>query len=100
MSSPLFRGWNKPTSALLTVQLSDAPSSRRIQGTYSDGFIRELNLMKAHGQLVGRIQSQAGYPIMEEEVLADDEQIIGVYGKKYANTINSLGMIVWRPYKA
>jgi hypothetical protein len=50
---------------------------------------------------VGRIQSQDGYPMESEEVLAEDEQIIGVYGTyDYSGSISSLGMIVWRPYQA
>jgi hypothetical protein len=35
----------------------------------------------------------------DEEVLADDEQIIGVFGT-HGSDIFSLGMIVWRPYQA
>ena len=81
------------------MHLSDAPSIRRIQGTNSNAYIRELNLMRADGQLVGSMQSEAGVPMKPEEVLADGEQIIGVYGTYY-DDIYSLGMIVWRPYQA
>ena len=101
------------------MHLSDAPSIRRIQGTEIGRYIRELNFkradghlvgkdnwynrvlnfMRADGQLEGRILSQAGIPMADEEVLADDEQIIGVYGT-YNIDICSLGMIVWRPYQA
>ncbi len=54
--------------------------------------------MKEDGHLVGKIVSQAGKP-MEEEILADDEQIIGVFGEYDKFDIKSLGMIVWRPYQ-
>ncbi len=99
MSSPLFKGSNKPDSDIKTVHLSDATAIRRIQGTNTSNWILELNLKRADGQIVGRIQSEAGYPMADEEVLAPNEQIIGVYGT-YASTIWSLGMIVWRPYQA
>ena len=79
------------------MQLSDAPSIRRIQGSHYDFYIRELNFKRADGQLVGMIQSQAGISMAPEEVLADDEQIIGVYGE-YSYTIDSLSIIVWRPF--
>ncbi len=101
------------------MHLSDAPSIRRIQGTNIGDWLRELNFKRAEGQLVGkdnwytrvinfmradgqlegRIQSEAGFPMAPEEVLADDEQIIGVYGTN-CGCIMSLGMIVWRPYQA
>ncbi len=81
------------------MHLSDAPSIKRIQGTKSDTFFRDLNLKRVDGQIVGRIQSEAGKPMAPEEVLADDEQIIGVYGTYTYNILN-LGMIVWRPYQA
>ena len=97
MSSPLFKGSEKPNSDRKTVQFSDATSIRRIQGTKIDIFIRELNFKRADGQQVGRIQSKAGISMAPEEVLADDEQIIGVYGE-YSYTIDSLSIIVWRPF--
>ena len=80
VSSPLFKGYDEPDSATQTVNLSDAPSIRRIQGTKIGDWLRELNLMRADGQLVGRIQSQDGMPMEDEEVIADDEQIIGLFG--------------------
>ncbi len=97
MSSPLFKGGKEPDSALQTVHLRDAPSIRRIQGTKKGYCIYELNLMRADGQLEGKIKSSAGEP-MEEEILAADEQIIGVYGRTNHKDIVSLGMIVWSPY--
>jgi hypothetical protein len=96
----LFKGSDEPDSGIKTVNLSDAPSIRRIQGTSTEIGIHELNLMRADGQLEGRIQSRAGIPMANEGVLADDEQIIGVYGTTELYTIASLGMIVWRPYQA
>ena len=54
--------------------------------------------MRTDGQLVGKILSQNGYPMIEEE-LAADEQIIGVYGTYDSSEISSLGLIVWKPYK-
>jgi len=81
------------------VNLSDAPSIRRIQGTKIHEWIRELKFKRADGQQLGRIQSQARCPMADEEVLADDEQIIGVYGTMEYDIV-SLGMIVWRPYQA
>ncbi len=96
----MFEGGWEPRSAIKTVHLSDAPSIRRIKGTENDClYIRELNLKRVDGQLVGRIQSEAGIFMADEEVLADDEQIIGVYGTRSDN-ISSLGMIVWRPHQA
>ena len=99
MSSPLFKGAKKPDSGIKTVHLSDAPSIRKIQGTKIGEWIRELNLKRADGHLVGRIQSEAGVDMAPEEVLAEDEQIIGVYGTNCL-LIMSLGVIVWRPYQA
>ncbi len=81
------------------MHLSDASSIRRIQGTKIGCWIRELNLKRSDGQLVGKIQSEAGISMADEEVLAANEQIIGVYGT-YFGVILSLGVIVWRPYQA
>jgi hypothetical protein len=95
----VFTARLKPDSRIKTVHLSDAPSIRRIQGGKNMGWICELYLLRADGQLEGSIQSQAGADMADEEVLADDEQIIGMYGN-CSSFFHSLGMIVWRPHQA
>ena len=54
-SSPLFKARNAADSQLKTLNLSDATSITKIQGTNTDYDIYELNFKKADGQEVGKI---------------------------------------------
>ena len=98
-SSTLFQARNAPNSELKTLNLSDASAIRKIQGTNTNNVIFELNFKKADGQEIGKIQTGHEPRLDTEEVIASDEEIIGVYGKFHNNVIGSLSMIVWKPYK-
>ena len=98
-SSTLFQASNAPDSELKTLNLSDASAVRKIQGTKDGTYIRELNFKKADGQEIGKIQTGYQTSLDTEEVIASDEEIIGVYGKFHNGDIGSLSMIVWKPYK-
>ena len=80
------------------MNLSDASAIRKIQGTTTDYYIYELNFKKADGQEIGKIQIYQTF-LDTEEVIASDEEIIGVYGKFHNGDIESLSVIVWKPYK-
>ena len=54
-SSPLFKARNAANSELKTLNLSDATSVRKIQGTATVRYIKELYFKKADGQEVGKI---------------------------------------------
>ena len=97
-SSPLFQASIAPDSELKTLNLSDASAIRKIQGTTTNTYIFELNFKKADGQEIGKIQSYQT-SLDTEEVIASDEEIIGVYGKFHFGEIGSLSVIVWKPYK-
>jgi hypothetical protein len=56
-----------------------------------------VTFLDKNGQEISKIAPHSGAnPI--DQVLAEGEQIIGIYGSKNQNTIlNSLGFIVWKP---
>jgi hypothetical protein len=52
---------------------------------------------KRDGTQIAKVEIESGYPYGPEFVIADSEEIIGIYGYKGGNVYCQLGFIVWTP---
>ena len=98
-SSPVFTATGQDAQGLQTVAVPDFSLVKRINGTNQTDWICILSFGKKDGTEITKLQlsSSSHGP---EIVLADDEEIIGIYGSKEVSTLFSqLGFIVWKPPK-
>jgi hypothetical protein len=75
---------------------------KRIKGSeLNNNFgLHKLSFGEKDGSEVAKVELWNARPYGPEFVLADDEEIIGVYGtKEFDNYGVALGFIVWKPPK-
>ena len=74
---------------------------KRIKGTVlKSRHLHKLNFCQKDGTEISKVELMDALPYGPEAVIADDEEIIGLYGAKENSTWNyilSLGFIVWKP---
>lgn len=98
VTSPLFEGPKPSDTGKMTVNVGDVAQIRKLIGTKEGYNIRQLILRRADRTEVGRIETSSGaYLSNTETVLAEGEEIVGVYGKYDSAYIDGLGLIVWKP---
>jgi hypothetical protein len=60
--------------------------------------IHKLSFGKKDGSEITKVELNNNRPYGPEFVLADDEEIIGIYGtQKESDYFSQLGFIVWKP---
>ena len=80
----------------MTVHFGDVNQVRRVIGTERGYYMDQMMFKRADGSEVARMETDKSNLSTTETVLADGEEIIGVYGYKgYA--ISSLGLLIWKP---
>ncbi len=72
---------------------------KRVNGSKSNDSIHKLSFKKKDGTSILNVETPFKRdPYGQEFVIADDEEIIGVFGTKNKNyCIEKLGFIVWKP---
>ena len=84
----------------MTVHFGDVNQVRRVIGTTEVGgwAVRQMMFKRADGKEVARMQTSTYNASLSttETVLADGEEIIGVYGFK-TGAIYALGLLIWKP---
>ena len=86
---------------LQSFGIADYSLVKRIKGSElnkDDRQIHKLSFSKRDGSEITKVELHNGRPYGPEFVLADDEEIIGIYGtQKESNYFEQLGFIVWKP---
>ena len=99
----MFLAKDNDDKGLSVVPVRDANDIKRISGTPAGAAcVNKIRLKKSDGTDVVVIDAGnvPASPWSIDHQLADDEQIIGVYGScKQNQKFLSLGFIVWRPPK-
>jgi hypothetical protein len=96
-ASPVFLAKDQNADGLQTVVLNS--QIKKIRGTANGNRMANIHFLNKNGNETTRIQTRER-PFAPDQILADDEEIIGIYGDKdYAGThpyIASIGFIVWK----
>ena len=85
-------------SELKTLHIKDIAQIKRVQGLTDEYYIHELIFKITDGTEEGRIEAYQ-YSLAEDDLLAEDEEIIGVYGQYKDSYIGYLSLLVWKPNK-
>ena len=83
----------------MTVHFGDVNQVRRVIGTKEGDCVVQMMFKRADGSEVARMETYRytdDYLSTTETVLADGEEIIGVYGYK-DDIIYGLGVLIWKP---
>ena len=95
----MFAGNGQGTQGLQSFAIPDYSQVKRINGTVTNTWLYGLSFGKKDGSQITKVEVQS-YTFGQEAVLADDEEIIGIYGTKEVSTyFSQLGFIVWKPPK-
>ena len=99
-SSPVFTCTGQDASGLQSFAIPDYSQVKRINGSLQNYWLCGLSFNKKDGTEITKVETCSN-PFGQETVLADDEEIIGVYGteKVQPNYFTQLGFIVWKPPK-
>ena len=82
VSSPLFTGTGQGAQGLQSFAIPDFSQVKRINGTKSNDWLYGLSFGKKDGTEITKVEVLSGYAFDQEALLADDEEIIGIYGTK------------------
>ena len=96
-NSPVFLGKNQNADNLEEVKIT--PQVKKIRGSVIGTCISMLYFQDKDGTEIAKIVSSERN-FAPDQILEDDEEIIGVYGTKSINDyglFSSLGFIVWKP---
>jgi hypothetical protein len=78
------------------LKFNDISLIRKIQGTKGGYDFRKLIFKRIDGSEEGRIETTEQRNLGDEEILAPDECIIGIFGKYDSSDIDALGLLVWK----
>ena len=97
-SSPMFTAKLEKDKDMKSVNIQNYAMVKRINGSKGSSYIHKLSFKKKDGTEITKIEIGIWNSYGQESVIADDEEIIGVFGTKdYDNYIWQLGFIVWKP---
>jgi hypothetical protein len=51
------------------------------------------------GTQLAKVETEAGVPYDTDFKIEDYEEIIGIYGEEYTDSICQLGFLIWKPPK-
>ena len=100
VESPVFLGKTQTAQDMIEVPIT--PAIRKIRGSINSNYIYQIIFQSKEGQELQKMESSASNNFASDQVLADGEEIIGVYGTKDQHGSGffvSLGFIVWVPPK-
>ena len=96
ISSPVFNCKDEGQN-MQSVPVRDYSLVKRIIGTKQGIALRCLIFSKKDGSQIAKVETKAGYSYGTEFVIADSEEIIGIYGYKDDLRYYQLGFLVWTP---
>ena len=85
VSSPVFTCTGQDASGLQSFAIPDFSQVKRINGTHPNCWLCGLRFGKKDGTEITKVEID-GSTFGQESVIADDEEIIGVYGTEKVNT--------------
>ena len=95
----MFLATGEDAQGLQAVAIPDYSQVKRINGTVTSCYLCGLSFGKQDGTQITKVEMHSN-TFGQETVLADDEEIIGIYGSKEVYTyFTQLGFIVWKPPK-
>ncbi len=99
VASPVFTATGQDAQGLQSFAIPDYSQVKRINGTNHNQWLCHLSFGKKDGSQITKVECSS-YTLGPETVIADDEEIIGVYGNKEVDVYGvSQGFIVWKPPK-
>ena len=87
VSSPLFAGTGQGAQGLQSFAIPDISQVKRINGT-TGNWLWGFSFGKKDGTVITKVEVTSS-AFGQEAVLADDEEIIGIYGTKEVHTFFS-----------
>ena len=98
-ASPVFKASNYDEKGLQSFGVNDYSIVKAIKGTIlakSSYTIHKISFRMRDGSEL-KVEKYFRDPYGPEVVLADDEQIIGIFGTTDPDYVYQLGFIVWKP---
>ena len=81
-----------------SFKIPDFSLVKSVNGSSSGYPVHKLNFKKKDGTEITKVETDTRKSYGQESVIADDEEIIGIFGTKDVNKfVNTLGFIVWKP---
>ncbi len=97
VASPVFTATGQDAQGLQSFAIPDYSQVKRINGTNTGSWLCHLSFGKKDGSQITKVE-YLSLSLGTETVIADDEEIIGVFGTKEVHAV-ALGFIVWKPPK-
>ena len=100
VESPVFLGKTQTAQDMIEVPIT--PDIRKIRGSINNNWLFQVIFQSKEGQELQKMESYANNNFASDQLLADGEEIIGVYGTTVESGysgFSSLGFIVWVPPK-
>jgi hypothetical protein len=79
-SSPVFLAKGQDATNLQSFGVADYSVVKKIKGSDTSNQIQKLNFAKKDGSEIDKVELYPSIPYGPESVLADDEEIIGIFG--------------------
>ena len=97
-SSPVFTAQGENDQNMQSFNIHDYSLVKRVNGSKDGTTVHKLSFIKKDGTEITKVETANWQLYGQESVIADDEEIIGVFGTKdSSNYVDSLGFIVWKP---
>ena len=80
-----------------SVTVPDYSLVKRVNGSKQGEFLRCLIFSKKDGSQIAKVKTKTGKPYDTDFLIADSEEIIGIYGLKDHDCYYQLGFLVWIP---
>ena len=100
VESPVILGKTQTAQDMIEVPIT--PAIKKIRGSINSNWLYQIIFQSKEGQELQRMESTANNQFASDQVLAEGQEILGVYGTKdqHGNGyFSSLGFIVWVPPK-
>ncbi len=81
VASPVFTATGQDAQGLQSFAIPDYSQVKRINGTATSQWLCHLSFGKKDGSQITKVEYNS-YSLGPETVIADDEEIIGIYGSK------------------
>ncbi len=93
----MFLAIGQDATNLQSFGVADYSVVKKIKGSDTSNQITKLNFAKKDGSEIAKVELHST-PYGPESVLADDEEIIGIFGtQQKSSCFEQLGFIVWKP---
>jgi hypothetical protein len=81
-----------------SLSIQDYSVVKRINGSQGGYLICKLSFKNMDGTEISKVELSNAKPYGQESLIAEDEEIIGVFGRKDEQKyVTQIGFIVWKP---